>query len=169
MNPGAAPPKFGAQTPSYPSSRLQRHVKGPLPKKRCHVGWCTLKAQHPGRQKNIFFTKRNISPERGRGDELPVLRLDEGVPPASPPGLGGGRTGEEAEEEEEEEEGAHGGGGGGGGCSRRAAAGGHAASLCMHLQCNGREKTALSFTPNSRSRDAYQRTYQLMGVAHGRS
>ncbi len=26
------------------------------------------------------------------------------------------------------------------GCSRRAAAGGHAASLCMHLQCNGEEK-----------------------------
>ena len=122
-NPSAAPPKFGAQTPSYPASRSQRHVKGPLPKKRCHVGWCTLKAEHPGRQKNIFLTKRNISPERGRGDELPVLRLDEGVPPASPPGLGGGRRGEEAEEEEEEEEEqgpppppcrAHGGGGGGG-------------------------------------------------------
>ena len=53
------------------------------------------------------------------------------------------------------------------GCSRRAAAGGHAASLRMHLQLS--KKTALSFTPNSRSRDTYQRTYQLMGVAHGKS
>ena len=28
-NPGATPPKFGAQTPPYPASRSQRCVKGP--------------------------------------------------------------------------------------------------------------------------------------------
>ncbi len=33
LNPGADPPKFGAQTPPYPASRLQRCIKGPSPSK----------------------------------------------------------------------------------------------------------------------------------------
>ncbi len=47
-NPGAVPPKFGAQTPPYSASRSQRCVKGPSSLKRGHGGWCTPKAEHPG-------------------------------------------------------------------------------------------------------------------------
>ena len=40
-NPGAAPPKFGAQTPPYPASRSQNVSRVPPPLER-------VKAEHPG-------------------------------------------------------------------------------------------------------------------------
>ncbi len=47
---------FGAQTPPYPSSRLQRYIKGWIPHERGHVGWCKPKAEHPGWwEKNLFW------------------------------------------------------------------------------------------------------------------
>ena len=49
-NPGAAPPKFGAQTPPYPAPG-RKDVSRSLPHKRGHMGCWTLKAKHPGRQK----------------------------------------------------------------------------------------------------------------------
>ncbi len=54
LNPGAAPPKFGAKTPPYPTTRSQRCVKGPsdsLPPKIGPCGMVYAEGQAPGMTK----------------------------------------------------------------------------------------------------------------------
>ncbi len=53
-NPGAAPPKFGAQTHLYLASRLQRCFKGPLPPKKSHVGMVQAECRAPRMTKKRY-------------------------------------------------------------------------------------------------------------------
>ncbi len=87
-NPGAAPPKFGAQTPPYPTCRSQRCVKGPSPPKGAM--WDGTVRQRPStRDDQKIFTWGLASPPAGpRPSSTPPLDL------ATPqPRTGGRRSG----------------------------------------------------------------------------
>ncbi len=85
LNPGAAPPKFGAQTPPYLASRLQICFKGPLPPKRGHVAMVQAECRAPGMTGKKIGVFLSVS---GRAPAGPPTRLGQvrrGLQRAPPP------------------------------------------------------------------------------------